>query len=248
MSELLFSEGWLCFGSFDISGTSKGFPYKVGQDIEEWICFPPDSAGPGAALAKRRAPSTPTADVQVDGYLDFQGNYQAVRGGIGSTGLPVTFGPLRSPGSPVELMMGVMSDYAMGDAVGKVCPLATNLHSTGLIASGLLHEFRTITGDLNGGSHAYAGGVGNDQTLVAHVHSCALPGGTTPSLGIVLQRSTIGDYTDAITVATFTVLTGTGYQRIEVPGPITDTNFRFVYDHGGTGGPAFLVRTAVGIA
>jgi len=246
MSELIFTEGWLCLGSYDISGTSKGFPFKVSQDIKEWICFPPDTAGPGTSLTRKRAPSTPSAEVPVDGYLDFAGNFLATQAAIGAQGNAVTFGVLRSEGSPVELMPAIMGDYSFGGPVGDVCPFATNLQSSGLLAAGLLFKFGSVSATGNGTSQAL-GAVAANQTLVIHLHCIGAPGGTSPTLDAIFQRSALGDYTDAATVATFTQLTAAGNQRIEVPGPITDTNFRFVFTKGGTGG-SFPIRAAAGIS
>jgi hypothetical protein len=85
--------------------------------------------------------------------------------------------------------------------------------------------------------------VASTQKLFAHVHVVAFTG--TASMALVYETSAIGDYSDAVTRATFTAITGLDKQKAIVAGPITDLNHRFRWTFTGTG--TFLVRLAAGI-
>lgn len=246
MSELINSDSYLCLDGFDVSGTATKLPFKWSQEVKEWICFKDPTLGSSDPLTKKRAPGAESGELPLDGYLDFGTNWQEGRDALGSSNVQLLFGPSRTAGAPAYFFPAVQADAAVGGAAGEVIPFAANYQSNGVIVPGTLFEYRSVTATGNGASQTL-GAVLSTQNLYLRLHSVAVPGGTTPTLTVVFESSLIGDFTDAVTLQTFTVVTTSrAKESFTLAGPITDTHYRFRWTVGGSGG-TYLIRLAAGI-
>jgi len=245
MAELIFSDAFLAIGAYDVAPVTKGLPFKWSQEIKEWICFKPIEAGTSDPLTRKRLPGAESAELPVDGYLDFGSNWLQAQADLGVSNTILTFGLSRTPGSLVYLFPAVMAESAFGGPTGDVVPFAATYQSNGVICPGKLFDFGPAPS--GPGEEFELEEVAADANLYAHLHSVMLPGGTAPTEDVILESSAAGDFSDAVTRATFTQLTTRGKERKVIPGPITDTTYRFNYTGGGTGSPVFVIRSAAGV-
>jgi hypothetical protein len=245
MSEFINSDSGLCLDGYDVSGVSSKLPFKWIQEVKQWICFKDPALGSSDPLTRKRAPGAEDADLQTDGYLDFGTNWQEARDNLGASKTVLTYYPSRTIGGPAYIMPAVQADAVFGGPVGEVIPFAAHYQASGIVTAATLFEFRSVTATGNGTSQTL-GAVTATQSLYLHVHSVALPGGSSPTLILVFESSADGTFGDAVTIWTFTTLTTRGKERKVVAGPVTDTHYRFRWTVGGSGG-SFMIRLAAGI-
>lgn len=246
MSEQINRDAFLCLDGYDSSGLWSQLPFKWSQEIKEWICFKPSTAGPTDALTRKRLPGAESAELSVSGYLDFIDNYAQAVATLGAANPVTTFGIGRSPGSPVFLFVAAQGEFSFGGQAGEVVPFATDLKSDGIVVRGQLFTYQQVIAT-GSSSSLQLGAVALGKSLYLHAHVGSVPAGTSPSLAVILESSAIGDFSDAVTRATLTSFTTRGRQRVIIPGPITDPYYRFSWTIGGTGSPSFLTRLAAGI-
>ena len=93
--------------------------------------------------------------------------------------------------------------------------------------------------------------LGAGEEMIVNVHSLIAPGGTTPTLGGILESDVDGTFATPTTRATFTgITTDPASETILIDGdtdPITDTYYRVTWDIGGTGGPSYYVLVTAAI-
>ena len=90
------------------------------------------------------------------------------------------------------------------------------------------------------------GGLGANQQMTCVLRAIAAPGGSTPTLDVVLRSDDESDMVGNTTRFTFSQLTAQGFEVAEVAGPITDTYWDVVLTEGGTGSWNVLVTVGVG--
>lgn len=246
MSELIFEDGFLCLGAFDVSGVSKTLAGKIVSAVKEWVCFKDPTLGTSDRVSRRRLHGEESASLPIDGFLDFDTNWPMARAAFQDKALyALTFGASRTAGGPAWMFNVVQASHEFGGAVADLVPFAGDYQSSGPLAAGrlLLHGDVTATGATTGQA---LGAVAADQALYCHFHVPKTPTGTTPVLAAIIESSALGDFSDAVTRYTFTNFTTKSVQRAVVNGPIADTTFRVKYTLTGTT-PNFRVRIAAGI-
>jgi hypothetical protein len=250
MSELIFTDAFLALEGYDISGTSKGFPFKVSAEIKDSICFKPAELGSSDPVGHKRFHGTEDADLPVDGYLDYGGNWEvaeSIRTARNSAAV-LTFGASRTPGDLVFLYPAIQGEMSFGGPVGDLVPFASDYKLNGKLVDGVLFSFGVVSAE--GASDGQElGPVGDDEFLHAHFHVVQPPVAIThpffipATMPVTIETSALGDFTDAVTLYTYTTWTSRGGLRVAIPGPVTDTHYRFAYDPTGS----FMIRAAAGI-
>jgi hypothetical protein len=246
MSELIFEDGFLCLGAYDVSGVSKTLSGKIVSPVKEWVCFKDPSLGTSGRVSRRRLHGEESASLPIDGYLDFDATWPMARAAFQNKAVhTLTFGVSRAAGGPAWLFNVVQASHEFGAAVAELVPFAGDYQSSGPIAAGrlLYHGDVTVTGSTPGQN---LGTVLAGQALYCHFHVPKTPTGTTPVLGAIIESSALGDFSDAVTRYTFSNFTSSGVQRAVVNGPIADATYRVKYTLTGTT-PNFRVRIAAGI-
>lgn len=181
-------------------------------------------------------------------------------GDVGAN-LPITVALTRNAvaGDPAYLMCALIAQYGgIGAKVGN--PLAFSLRgaqvagstsssgNAGQLAQGILAENRIATVTGNGTIYGpLAIPTTSLQEMVAAIHVTALSGTAAPTLTVSLQSAAAVGFASPTTRATFTALTATGSQILEIDGPITDQYWRFAWTISGTT-PSFTFAAALGLA
>ena len=209
--EQIFSDAFFAVGSYDVSPVSKSLPFKRTQDIKEWICFKPILAGPSDPLTRSRRPGAESAELSVDGLLDFGSNWAQAEADLGVSDTVLTFGLTRVLGSLVYLFPAAMQEFSHGGPVGDVVAFAADYRSNGTVCVGKLFDFGPAPS--GAGSPFTLPAVESGQNLYAHLHSVMLPGGTSPTLNVILESSAARNFTAAVPRATFAQLPSRGKER-----------------------------------
>lgn len=169
----------------------------------------------------------------------------AAQAALDAGGCKALYGYGRNPGDRCIIAPAVQGAVSWGGQVGDIIPFASAVGGSGVFARGVLYAFAKITAS-PANFPASVGAVASGKSLVLRVHVVGVSG-TAPALGLIYETSLLGDYSDAITRATFASFTATGVQEIVVAGPISDAGRFSVVSLAGSASPFFIVRAAAGI-
>lgn len=178
--------------------------------------------------------------------MSTQENLAAAQAALDAGSCLALYGYGRAVGARCLLLPAVEGALSHGGQVGEITPFACEVQSSGDFVRGQLFVFAKVTA-LAHFPIASFGAVASGKSLTVQLHPVGI-GGTTPALAAIFETSIIGDYSDAVTRATFASFTDQTPQRIVAPGPWSATNGRFTLTPTGTGSPYFIVRAAAGIA
>lgn len=244
MAEQINYAEWLCLDGYDLSGVSSNFGTERTAEEEKFTCFPDPTVTAPTDIYVKRLFGVESAQINNTGYLDRTINLPAVEAALAGTPV-VSKGNGRSLGDSVLMFSGQQGTFGYGGEVGKVIPFTTAVLSKGAVVEGSLFEFGNKTATGNGTSRTMPA-VTSGKSLYIHVHVTAISGTSSPTLTLIYERSAIGDYSDAVTVHTFTAMTAIGAQRAIKTSVISDLNHRFRWTISGTN-PIFQVRLAAGV-
>lgn len=192
--------------------------------------------------AKRFIAGLGMGELSVEGWSDaagFTDTFTALDAGVAGV---VTYAPKGlSLGSPCILASGRKTTFETGTEVGGVANFSLNVTGDGHVAQGvMLHDLAAETADDSESS--YDRGAAQTSTAlggVAHLHVSAYDSLT--SIDVIVEDSA-NDSTWA-TIATFTQVTATGSERVEITGTVR-RYLRATWDVDGSGSATFAVSFA----
>lgn len=245
MPEQIAFDEWACIDQYDISGRTANFGSERSSEPKEFTCFPdPTVVAPAGPPYKKRLAGPESAKMSITGYLDMEVNHPALSAAFAASPV-ITKGEGRALGSSVLMYVGREGTFSYGGPVGDVIPITAEIVSDGAVTPGSLFEFGAKTATGNGTSRTISA-VTAGKVLVLHAHVISVAGTSSPSITIIYETSSIGDYTDAVTKHTFATFTTIDKERAVKTAAISDTNGRFRWTITGTN-PVFLVRLSAGV-
>jgi hypothetical protein len=177
------------------------------------------------------------------GFVDLSNSDLSLYTKVGLNDVPVTV-TMDTSGAvpqPAYFFNALAGQYSPGESVGEVQKFNLSALSRGKLVRGQVLSDATITVDGNSVGYQF-GAVSASQKLVVAFHVIA----ATDTLDVTIQSDNNSGFTTAASVGTLTQITGTGYQYVEFPGPITDDYFRFNFNVTG-GSPSFTIAAAIGV-
>lgn len=245
MAEQIASEEGLCINEFDLSGISSNFGFARTLEIKEKVCFPGPTQGTGSFPTKSRGIGPESMKIDNAGYLDPAINLAAAEAAL-AAGPAITKLTSRAIGSRVYMFEGAQSSFDYGSQVGEWIAFTLSASNHGPVHPGLLYSYGIISASGNSASQTTTAIAANSgKTRCLHAHAITLTG--TATLALIYETSALGDYTDAVTRHTFSVITAPtpDYERAIKTAAVSDTNGRFKWTITGTG--TFMVRFAEGV-
>lgn len=244
MAAFTLTSSEILVGSADI--TSFTGEYAVGGQV---AMNGADVHGGGGFA--RVYPGIKSFSTSISGYADFDPN--AVSRAITPTSVgsqvPVTIVPqdTATAGDVALFTRGLLGDVvAVGGAIGEMATFATTVQSDaplvgGVIGAPLAARTATFTGPVLAMT-----GPTSTQQLYANLHVIAASG-TSPSMTVTIQSSTVVGFTSPTTRATFTAATAASSQFLVTNLTTTDGFWRVVMTISGTT-PSFTAACAFGVA
>lgn len=163
------------------------------------------------------------SSIGIDGLTDYTNNDADLFADIGIEDKPLT---IQTSGGKAIFMPVLFGEYNTGGSVGELNKFTISAGSRGALASGTVLMAITSVNATGSSTAVLMGATSSTQKLRAALHCTSFTG---TSVAVIIESDDNAGFTSPTTVATFTTLTATGSQWIEVSGPITDTYLRVKY-------------------
>jgi hypothetical protein len=238
MSTFALTDAVIWAGGYDLSGDSNSVTINSEVEDLEVTTF-------GSSFRSRIGGLRSVS-------MDVSGFWQAGTGtvdpelfsALGVRNRVVTVAPEDAEGATAYMFRAGIFSYEMFGAVGEATPFSISAQGTdgqGLIRGKIAKGKATVSSTGPTGTPVNLGAVGAGQFLYATFH--VFSAGTTITVDV--ESDVDGSFGGPTTVATLGPVTSAGGTwAVRVPGPITDTHFRFNVD-AVTG--SFVIAGAIGI-
>ncbi len=242
MSELVFTDGKIYAGGYDLSGDHNQVTAAISYEDKEVTRFGALGKGRRAGLGEVSLSgggfTSADTDLQDDRHFADLGVYQRI----------MTIGAVGDLGDRVVTMRGVQLAYTpMQDAVGDVQSFSISAMSTGLFlpSATVLHDRETA--EITSGNEASqnVGAIVAPELGYASLHVLAASGGS-PTLDVVVESDDAQGFPSAATAFTFAQATGVGAEWSTAIAATADDWWRVVWTIGGST-PSFTFVVAFGI-
>lgn len=221
MGTFTLKNGLFLFEGFDMSGLTNTATINYESELKDVTTLDQDS--------RLRAGALLNSGINLSGFWD-SAEGKELFDSIGTSPPEVlTYVPEGGTiGNRAFFFQGNSASYTIGDEVGEIFPFSLASSGNGPLVRGTLMENQSaVVADANGTSRVFAALAASDR-MYAAIHVTSFSG---TSIQFTIESDDDGIFDSASTTRiTPALVTGIGAQFVSVSGPITDTNWRVVWD------------------